>query len=195
MTAKRQRVDVCRMCETDECRDANQSQSKDLELTESSKNVVGTLSRLPNEVIGIVVRNLSIKELSVLTLTNKWLRNFIYIYFFETKKGLKALLGHQLQASEAMVTPDKQRKRIKTFRQLGLLLKRMTCLLPTADRLEILVYVLKNLDDIPLPSLTASDNHTMRFIFQCYGRLIHRFVAGWDDSELKHVFRALQSRR
>ena len=179
---------LCSLCLTIECSDNEPNGTNQLK----SKQEIGILSHLPNEVIGLILTQLTLKDLSRLTLVNKWIRDFIYTYFFESRKGLKALLGHHLEATNA-VTPDLQKQRILKFRELGLLLKRMTCLLPTADRLEILSSVFYRIDGIPKPSSIASDNHSMRFTFQCYGRLIHRFVAGWDDSELKSVFKTIQS--
>lgn len=49
------------------------------------------------------------------------------------------------------------------------------------------------MDGIPIPTLTANDSHNTRFIFKCYGRLVHKLIAGWDDCECVYVFEVLQS--
>ena len=159
---------------------------------ESSSREMGTLSELPNELIGHITDQLSPKDLSVLTLTNKAMRDFICDYYFESRKGLKALLGTQFDVKKAFAN-DQQELRIETFGELGLLLKRMTCVLPTYTRLEILFRMFDRLEGIPRPSLMPTPCHLMRFTFRCYGKLIRRLIAGWDYSELITVFKVVQS--
>jgi hypothetical protein len=66
----------------------------------------------------------------------------------------------------------------------------------------LLIQLFNKLDGIP--TLISDQNNTelrfssndilnMRFVFQCYGQLVHKLIAGWDDSECKFVFKVIQS--
>ncbi|CAG2183109.1 unnamed protein product, partial [Oppiella nova] len=85
------------------------------------------------------------------------------------------------------------KQRLHSYQRLGLLLKRMTCLLPTTERMELLVGVLDRMDAFPTVSLNPLENQRMRVVFECFGQLIHKVIAGWDDSEVKYVYRVLHT--
>lgn len=83
------------------------------------KESMGAFSCLPNEVIVLILQNLSIDELSLLSITNKWFRDFIVEYFFESKTGFQSLLNEYCFAINIR-TKEEQKKRIEIFKRLGL---------------------------------------------------------------------------
>ncbi|CAG2102562.1 unnamed protein product [Medioppia subpectinata] len=69
----------------------------------------------------------------------------------------------------------------------------MTCLLPTIERMDLLVKVFHRIERFPTVSINPLENQKMRLLFECYGQLIHKVIAGWDDSEVKYVFKTMQT--
>ena len=66
------------------------------------------------------------------------------------------------------------------FVKLGLALKKLTCLMPTVDRIEFLCLLLSRLD-----FKVIQDGHMVqnKLVFSWIGALLHTFVLGWADKE------------
>ncbi|XP_078349063.1 F-box only protein 47-like [Oculina patagonica] len=75
------------------------------------------------------------------------------------------------------------------FKDLGILLKRATCLYSTKERLKEVGIVLDKLKDThsKICNTLGSD-----VAYSCYGKFLHSFVAGWEDDEKFKAYLAIK---
>ncbi|XP_054169284.1 F-box only protein 47-like [Oppia nitens] len=178
-------ISLCRICANIDCKDT---------CITHNKTYSGDFHCLPNEAIAVILSNLNFDDLSLMAITNKWFRDFILNHFIVSNSGFQTLIG-SLNTEVISLNTDPQHncQPLESFKKLGLLLKRVTCLLPTTDRMELLIKVMDKLNGIPNLSINAADNYKMKYVFKCLGQTLHKMIAGWDDSEVKFVYKILQA--
>jgi len=82
--------------------------------------------------------------------------------------------------------------RVRQFEQFGLLVKRVTCLYPTHTRIRVLSGVLAKLNHIPCEANLHACDRNVKYLLKCFGKMIHMFIAGWDDSEVMHLYELIE---
>ena len=123
---------LCPLCATHECTQessgsqglsdgstTNQMLTEDAVKLPSKETIGQYLHPVPNEVIHMILKNMSLTELSNMSITNKWFRDFTLQYFFESKTGLPSLLGPNYLSTNAK-TASEQCGRLDVFFQMGL---------------------------------------------------------------------------
>ncbi|XP_077864764.1 F-box only protein 47-like [Saccoglossus kowalevskii] len=150
-------------------------------------STIGYFEILPIEVVHFVFNNLSVTELSLLTVASKSMRDLVEGYRF-TGAGLRKLLPKPLPHNT--VSAELQLRYVNHFKHLGLLMKRSTCLFSTRDRLKIIEDFLKKLDCI---SNSGCQNLSSCVSLNCYGQFIHTIIAGWDPLECHRAFSTIAS--
>ncbi|KAJ7390996.1 F-box only protein 47 [Desmophyllum pertusum] len=75
------------------------------------------------------------------------------------------------------------------FRDLGVLLKRSTCLFSTKERLKEVGIILDKLKDTHSKICTTLGSD---IAYSCYGKFLHSFVAGWEDDEKFKAYLAIK---
>ncbi|XP_072253808.1 F-box only protein 47-like [Leuresthes tenuis] len=136
-------------------------------------------SRLPVEVFHLILDQLSVMEISVFTMVSKEVTSYIVDYI-SSMAWRKKNITQGFHPSTCL----EQRCTDEHYRDLGLLFKRCTLLLPTKDRLK---FIFSKFSQIPcftleqclVPDCTA---------FSRYGVFLQTLIAGWDELECHRVF-------
>lgn len=79
---------------------------------------------------------------------------------------------------------------INLYKQLGVFMKKVTCLLPTNERLKFIGYQLNKLQG---PHVSICDKIGCDVAYRCYGSMLNIFVKGWEDSEKYSAFNFIKS--
>ena len=88
---------------------------------------------------------------------------------------------------------EEEKQRYNLFKELGLLIKRITCLYPTHDRLRIMISFLNKVNfGFPTANNMFENGSNTRFILKCLGFFFHKVIAGWDENECIVVFNLLE---
>ncbi|KAM8857353.1 F-box only protein 47-like [Synchiropus picturatus] len=134
---------------------------------------------LPTEVFHMILDLLSVVEMSALCTVSKKFIGFImdYIDTFSWRKKHIFRNFHPSSCTE-------RRRNFKHYRDIGLLFKKCTMLLPTKKRLR---YVFAKFSVVPclmyaqccVPNCTG---------FACLGVFLQTLLAGWSQEEIKKVF-------
>uniref|UniRef100_A0A2K5HGJ0 F-box domain-containing protein n=1 Tax=Colobus angolensis palliatus TaxID=336983 RepID=A0A2K5HGJ0_COLAP len=100
----------------------------------------GNFKALPLEIFQIILKYLSVKDISMLSMVSKTVSQHI-INYISTSSGSKRLL---LQDFHNLELPDRRQDSaiLEHYRSLGLLFKRCTLLLPTKERLKYIHKIL-----------------------------------------------------
>ena len=151
-----------------------------------SDKLLGNLSILPNEILIKIFDLLSFIDLSNLTITNKPLNQMINNYYVSSKTAIGKLLPKNFNTKPQ--TYEDEQKIVKQFEQLGLFLKRLTCVNSTSERMKILVDLLNSLGIIPSYCLYNFSYTDVKYKLKLVGRMLQKFIAGWDNSECLYVF-------
>ncbi|KAB0398610.1 hypothetical protein E2I00_013855, partial [Balaenoptera physalus] len=103
-------------------------------------STLGNFKALPLEIFQIILRCLSVKDISMLSMVSKTVSQHI-INYISTSSGSKRLL---LQDFHNLELPDRRQDStiLEHYRSLGLLFKRCTLLLPTKERLKYIHKIL-----------------------------------------------------
>ncbi|XP_073739951.1 F-box only protein 47 isoform X2 [Callorhinus ursinus] len=103
-------------------------------------STLGNFKALPLEIFQIILRYLSVKDISMLSMVSKTVSQHI-INYISTSSGSKRLL---LQDFHNLELPSKRQDSaiLEHYRSLGLLFKRCTLLLPTRERLKYIHKIL-----------------------------------------------------
>ncbi|EPQ05061.1 F-box only protein 47 [Myotis brandtii] len=103
-------------------------------------SALGNFRALPLEIFQIILRYLSVKDVSMLSMVSKTVSQHI-INYISTSSGSKRLL---LQDFHNLELPGKRQDSavLEHYRSLGLLFKRCTLLLPTKERLKYIHKIL-----------------------------------------------------
>ncbi|XP_037349930.1 F-box only protein 47 isoform X2 [Talpa occidentalis] len=103
-------------------------------------STLGNFKALPLEIFQIILRYLSVKDISMLSMVSKTISQHI-INYISTSWGSKRLL---LQDFHNLELPGRRQEStiLEHYRSLGLLFKRCTLLLPTKERLKYIHKIL-----------------------------------------------------
>ncbi|GAB1608473.1 F-box only protein 47 isoform X1, partial [Argonauta hians] len=162
-------------------RRSNRLEMKKIENTVKHKNL-GYFDILPLELKFHLLTYLSVDDLSILTITSKAMRNLID-GFKTTRPSGRHLLPNPFH--HEILTQQEKEEYYYRFKQLGLLMKRSTCLYATKDRLK---FVNDFLMRIICTNSKYCDNSLNCIALICFGKFLHTVVAGWDDSECQRAF-------
>ncbi|XP_036197151.1 F-box only protein 47 isoform X2 [Myotis myotis] len=149
-------------------------------------SALGHFRALPLEIFQIILRYLSVKDVSMLSMVSKTVSQHI-INYISTASGSKRLL---LQDFHNLELPGKRQDSVvlEHYRSLGLLFKRCTLLLPTKERLK---YIHKILAEVPCFKFNGCAAPMQCSGLSCYGMLLQTLTAGWDELECHRVFNFL----
>ncbi|KAI8512986.1 F-box only protein 47 [Branchiostoma belcheri] len=140
---------------------------------------LGFFQILPMEMVYNILYELTIVDLSVLTIVSKAVRGLVEC-FMDSKRGEERLL---LRVSLHKPASQDHAGLMQHFRRLGVLQKRATCLYTTRDRLRIIEQFIQKMD---LMSCFGCSNQCLALT--CYGRFLHTVIAGWDQMECLRVY-------
>uniref|UniRef100_A0A672FXA0 F-box domain-containing protein n=1 Tax=Salarias fasciatus TaxID=181472 RepID=A0A672FXA0_SALFA len=143
---------------------------------------VSYLDRLPVELFDMILDKLSVLEISVFSMVSKDICRYIMDYISTLAWKKKAISSHFHHPScpEWVST-------IQHYRDLGLLFKRCTLLLPTKERLRFIFNKFTH-----VPCFTLEQCLTPQCSgFSSYGIFLQTLIAGWDELECHRVFNFL----
>ncbi|XP_048222550.1 F-box only protein 47 [Perognathus longimembris pacificus] len=151
-----------------------------------SMSTFGDFKVLPLEIFQIILKYLSVMDVSMLSMVSKTVNQHI-INYISTSSGSKRLL---LQDFHNTDLPDNNQDSyiLEHYRSLGLLFKRCTLLLPTKERLK---YVHKKLSEISCFKFNGCAAPMQCLGFPCYGMFLQTLIAGWDEIECHRVYNFL----
>nr|XP_025041971.1 F-box only protein 47 isoform X1 [Pelodiscus sinensis] len=151
-----------------------------------SLSTLGNFKALPLEIFQMVLKYLSVTDISMLSMVSKAISNRL-INYISTSSGNRRLL---LQDFHNLEISGKREGSciLEHYRSLGLLLKRCTLLLPTKDRLK---YIHKILSEVSCFKLSGCPSPLHCLGLQCYGVFLQTLTAGWDELECHRVYNFL----
>ncbi|XP_032727673.1 F-box only protein 47 isoform X3 [Lontra canadensis] len=149
-------------------------------------STLGNFKALPLEIFQIILRYLSVKDISMLSMVSKTVSQHI-INYISTSSGSKRLL---LQDFHNLELPSKRQDSaiLEHYRSLGLLFKRCTLLLPTRERLK---YIHKTLAEVSCFKFNGCAAPIQCLGLSCYGIFLQTLTAGWDGLECHRVYNFL----
>ncbi|XP_044926161.1 F-box only protein 47 isoform X2 [Mustela lutreola] len=149
-------------------------------------STLGNFKALPLEIFQIILRYLSVKDISMLSMVSKTVSQHI-INYISTSSGSKRLL---LQDFHNLELPSKRQDSaiLEHYRSLGLLFKRCTLLLPTRERLK---YIHKILAEVSCFKFNGCAVPIQCLGLPCYGIFLQTLTAGWDGLECHRVYNFL----
>ncbi|KAJ6215872.1 hypothetical protein RDWZM_010372, partial [Blomia tropicalis] len=154
---------------------------------------LGNFQHLPNEIFVEILRNLSIKDLGILSMTSSEIREFIISTFIFSKNGFKKLNNYQycnlntLSDNFTCINSSKLINEIPP--SIGYFVKRCTLVLPTEIRIQHLMQIfLQTLGTPTFEMFQKYDYRTAREVYQFYGTIINCFVSGWREFEAYKVY-------
>jgi len=165
-------------------------QKRELKVETTDK---GAFSGISTEVLFRILQEIPLISLGSLTLTSKYFRGMVLTYVY-SKEGSKRVVpairavpnSSDLNSLEYLLESKKCHEH---YRQLGIMLKRSTCLFSTRERLAQVGKILDQLRDshVKICSELGSD-----LAYSCYGIFLHAFIAGWEDEEKIKAFHAIK---
>ncbi|XP_038068040.1 F-box only protein 47-like [Patiria miniata] len=141
---------------------------------------LGFFALLPTELMYHILNTLRIEDLGFLSVTSKAFRDVI-IEYTQSTSGLKRLQLRQTAPSRR--TASKRavcNNLVNHFKNVGLLLKRTTCLFPTRERLKTVEFIVSQLQCVHR-SFTCQ-------ALSCYGNLLSTFTRGWEERECLRAY-------
>ncbi|XP_042337620.1 F-box only protein 47-like [Plectropomus leopardus] len=152
-------------------------------VTRSQANTSGCFFHgLPAEVFDMILDKLSVLELSVFSMVSKDITKSVVDYISTLTWRNKRII----QSFHHRTCPE-QKSTVGHYRDLGLLFKRCTLLLPTKDRLKFIYSKFSQIPCFLLEKCLAPDC----IGFSCYGVFLQTLIAGWDELECHRVFNFL----
>ncbi|XP_029315346.1 F-box only protein 47-like [Cottoperca gobio] len=152
-------------------------------MTRSQCNISGSFfHRLPSEVFDMILDKLSVLEISMFSMVSKEITRFVVDYI-----STLAWKNKRIIQSFHPSTCLQQRSTIGHYKDLGLLFKRCTLLLPTKDRLKFIFSKFSQIPCFLLEQCLAPDC----IGFPSYGVFLQTLLAGWDELECHRVFNFL----
>ncbi|XP_069009713.1 F-box only protein 47-like [Embiotoca jacksoni] len=138
--------------------------------------------RVPAEVLDMILDKLSVLEISVFSMVSKEITRYVLDYI-STQTWKNKTIIHSFHHSTCV----EQRSSVGHYRDLGLLFKRCTLLLPTKERLK---FIFSKISQIPCFMLEQCLSHDC-IGFSTYGVFLQTLIAGWDELECHRVFNFL----
>ncbi|XP_007940205.1 F-box only protein 47 [Orycteropus afer afer] len=149
-------------------------------------STLGNFKALPLEIFQIILRYLTVKDISMLSMVSKTISQHI-IYYISSSSGNKRLLLQDFHKLE--LSGRRQDSAIlEHYRSLGLLFKRCTLLLPTKERLK---YIHKTLAEVSCFKFSGCAAPIHCLGLSCYGMFLQTLTAGWDELECHRVYNFL----
>jgi hypothetical protein len=130
------------------------------------------LLELPKSILMKVLQYLDINQLGIFSLASHTAQASVFD-FCRTKESLPTLAQSLIPTSSCHQAG--QRRVRQDFRRLGLMIKRLTCLLPTRNRLNFCSEILSIL----------ADSGARHAVYRLGAVCLHQLVNGWADSELR----------
>ncbi|XP_060059570.1 F-box only protein 47 isoform X2 [Erinaceus europaeus] len=149
-------------------------------------STLGNFKVLPLEIFQIILKYLSVKDISLLSMVSKTVSHQI-INYISTSSGSKRLLQQNFHILE-LPGRGQDPNILEHYKFLGLLFKRCTLLLPTKERLK---YIHKILADVSCFKFSGCAAPMECLGLECYGIFLQTLTAGWDDLECHRVFNFL----
>ncbi|XP_070832661.1 F-box only protein 47-like [Chaetodon trifascialis] len=143
---------------------------------------VSVFHRLPLEVFDIILDKLSVLEISVFCMVSKEITRYVVDYI-----STHAWKSKMITESFHSFTCLEQRYTIGHYRDLGLLFKRCTLLLPTKERLK---FIFSKFSQIPCFMIEQCSSPDC-IGFSSLGAFLQILIAGWDELECHRVFNFL----
>ncbi|XP_049636414.1 F-box only protein 47 [Suncus etruscus] len=148
-------------------------------------STLGNFKVLPLEIFQNILRYLSVKDISLLSMVSKTISQYI-INYISTSSGSKRLLLQDFHIELQDWKPNFTI--LEHYKSLGLLFKRCTLLLPTKERLK---YIHKILAEVPCFKFSGCPAPLQCLGLSCYGIFLQTLTAGWDELECHRVFNFL----
>ncbi|XP_041807408.1 F-box only protein 47-like [Chelmon rostratus] len=152
-------------------------------VTRSQCSISGNVfHRLPSEVFDIILDKLSVLEISVFCMVSKEITRYLVDYI-----STHAWKNKMIIESFHFSTCLQQRFTIGHYRDLGLMFKRCTLLLPTKDRLKFIFSKFSEISCFTIEQCLSPDC----IAFSSLGAFLQTLIAGWDELECHRVFNFL----
>ncbi|XP_047457328.1 F-box only protein 47-like [Mugil cephalus] len=136
---------------------------------------------VPAEVLHMILDKLSVLDISVFSMASKEITRYVVDYIstqaWKNKTIIQSFHSTCLDPSSTF----------GHYRDLGLLFKRCTLLLPTKDRLKFIFSKLSQIPCFMLEQCLAPACNG----FSSYGVFLQTLIAGWDELECHRVFNYL----
>ncbi|XP_034041920.1 F-box only protein 47-like [Thalassophryne amazonica] len=145
-----------------------------------SSSMPSFFERLPPELFHMILGKLSMVELSVFSMVSKGISAYV-AKFISTMSWRNKII---IQSFHHSACPDEQSIALGHYRDLGLLFKRCTLLLPTKERLKL---IFSNFSQVPCFMLGQCMSPDC-FGFSSLGVFVQTLIAGWDELECQRVF-------
>ncbi|XP_028993452.1 F-box only protein 47-like [Betta splendens] len=139
----------------------------------------GFFQRLPSELFDMILDKLSVPEISVFSMASREITTYVVDYI-STQAWMNKMIVHNFHHTSSL----EHTATVAQYRNLGLLFKRCTLLLPTKERLK---YIYSRFSMIPcfmLEQCVVPDC----IGFSCHGVFLQTLIAGWDQLECYRVF-------
>ncbi|XP_057708659.1 F-box only protein 47-like isoform X1 [Corythoichthys intestinalis] len=140
---------------------------------------INFFQKLPLELVHMILDNLSVLEVSKLCLASTQMNRCVVDYI-STHAWKNKMMHH----SYHYISCPEQECLSGHFRDLGVLFKRCTMLLPTKERLKCVMYTFSQVPCF----LQDSCSQPNCIGFFRYGIFLQTLIAGWDDLECQKVF-------
>ncbi|XP_066563651.1 F-box only protein 47 [Amia ocellicauda] len=144
----------------------------------------GRFEKIPAEVLDMILRHLTVKEMSVFSMVSKAVGAYV-VRQVSTLAWRSRMFVQEFHPAR----PSSQEDCIlEHYKCLGLLFKRCTLLLPTKDRLK---FIYGNFSQVPCVVLERCAVHPVCLGFASFGAFLQTLIAGWDELECHRVFNSL----
>ncbi|XP_006889535.1 PREDICTED: F-box only protein 47 [Elephantulus edwardii] len=160
--------------------------SKGFDSDSQPLSTFGNFKALPLEIFQIILRYLTVKDISMLSMVSKTVSRHIINYISSSSGNKRLLLQdfHKIELSDGR----QDFAILEHYRSLGLLFKRCTLLLPTKERLK---YIHKTLAEVSCFKFNGCAVPLQCLGLPCYGMFLQTLTAGWDELECHRVFNFL----
>ncbi|XP_075896096.1 F-box only protein 47-like [Nelusetta ayraudi] len=142
----------------------------------------GMLSRLPREVFDMILDRMTVVEMGIFCMASKEINRYIMDYV-SSQPWKNTMIIRNFHNS----TTQENTSTIQHYRELSMLFKRCTLLLPTKERLR---FVLNKFAEIPCFSVDQCLAPGC-IGFSSYGSFLQNLISGWDELECHRVFNYL----
>ncbi|XP_056890397.1 F-box only protein 47-like isoform X2 [Takifugu flavidus] len=152
-------------------------------VTRSQSHVRGGLfRRLPSELFDMILDQMSVRDLSIFSMVSKEVNGQVRAYI-STLAWRKRMMNENFHHFVSF----KQTFIVGHYKDLSLLFKRCTLLLPTKERLK---FIFSKISQIPCFSMDQCELPGCLGL-SCYGVFFQTLIAGWDRLECHRVFNFL----
>ncbi|KAL1475729.1 hypothetical protein MTO96_037070, partial [Rhipicephalus appendiculatus] len=183
------RLSARRRCSDGNLAVLDSSSRSALGTTTADRQPAVTLSQLPPELLFCIFRHCDVNSIGVLSICSKHMRDQV-IGYLSWPPALEVLSFQHMNQVDTL----------QHCRSLGVLMKRVTCLFPIMERLEMVVPFIEKFVGRPMLSLSEpeQDLDAMCRRWRQYGAYVMNAMLGWrdNDCEVAHyvLLRLLRAR-